>query len=319
MLEVLALHAFTLGGYSLPLFFVVIRSFLNVSVFILMAGFGSFFSFTKDDNVIHYYKKRIRHLFIPYMIITLPYYTYFFMTGQQDLIPVYWGRTMFEIKSQFLLFLGHLTTLGYWFEGNYNGMWFLSFIIILYFCFPFAYKLVFRDSCRRDLLALGQPAVERIILLFLIIMGGRYLMQMTVPRYYQAILSVPLAYTSLFFVGVLFGSWSYYRDKVDGNKLVFFSLLIWLTNIKIVAFVILISYIFSNLKDGLILKILRWFGRYSLELYIIHLTLFSVISLINSRTGMNLSYGYILSFDYLISICLAYVVNKLSKKILSLG
>ena len=119
ILEVMLLHYFTLNNAP--------------------SGFGLFYSFTKDSNIKRFYKKRFANVLIPYLIIAIPYYTYFFVTNRQDLVPVY--SKSLEPISSLVTYLGRITTIGYWHEGNFNGMWYLSLTILLYLMYPAVHQL----------------------------------------------------------------------------------------------------------------------------------------------------------------------------------
>lgn len=139
ILNVMLLHFFTLNNMPTPKIASAIINLVFVQGFLFLSGFGLYYSFTKNGNVKSFYKRRFANVVIPYFVIALPYYTYFFLTGQQSLIPIY-SESYFTSDNPFIVYLGRITTIGYWFEGNYNGMWYIALSLILYALFPIVYK-----------------------------------------------------------------------------------------------------------------------------------------------------------------------------------
>jgi len=111
-----------------------IISFLNqlqnvayIDGFLFLSGFSMYHSFSRNPNVTFFYCKRLRRVWIPYLLITILYFCF------QD----------FYVNSYNVLsFLGHISTIGYWFEGNFNGLWYIAASILLYLLYPLIHKLV---------------------------------------------------------------------------------------------------------------------------------------------------------------------------------
>ena len=47
-----------------------------VIIFFLLSGMGLFYSLEKSKNILQWYKKRFLRLFVPYLILTVPYYVW---------------------------------------------------------------------------------------------------------------------------------------------------------------------------------------------------------------------------------------------------
>lgn len=101
--------------------------------FMLLSGFGLYYSFYRNDNLMDYYTKRAKRLLIPYMIIVLPFILI------SDLY----------VAKDFGGFFGHLTTLSYWFSGNYRANWYVAASLLMYLLFPAVYKFLFRHDSKR--------------------------------------------------------------------------------------------------------------------------------------------------------------------------
>ena len=139
ILEVMLLHYYTLNNALIPGVASNLINLVFVQGFLFLSGFGIFYSFTKDSNTKRFYKKRFVNILVPYLIIAIPYYTFFFVTNQQDLVPIY--SKSLEPTSSLFTYLGRITTIGYWYEGNYNGMWYLALTILLYLVYPVLHQL----------------------------------------------------------------------------------------------------------------------------------------------------------------------------------
>ena len=98
--------------------------------FVFFSGMGLYYSFSKNCDIKSYYLRRLKRVFIPYVILTAPYFLY----------------TDIGIEKDFLLLLRHLTGIEFFISGNYSGMWYISVILFLYLIFPLLYHLVFGNN-----------------------------------------------------------------------------------------------------------------------------------------------------------------------------
>lgn len=98
--------------------------------FLFLSGFGLYFSYVNSKSLKEFYLKRVKRLLVPYMLIAAPLL----------LFPTYtqYGMNMWA-------YLGRLTTLGYWVEGNFCSMWYIAVSIVLYICYPWLHSLL-KDS-----------------------------------------------------------------------------------------------------------------------------------------------------------------------------
>lgn len=103
--------------------------------FVFLSGLGLFASMNKNWDVLKFYAKRLKRLLLPYWIISLPYFVFTDVIGSSDCCQ----------------FLGHITTLGFWINGNYSGMWYVAFSVGLYIVYPLIHFVVYRLSGRSDI------------------------------------------------------------------------------------------------------------------------------------------------------------------------
>lgn len=105
---------------------------LGVSLFFLLSGMGLFYSLKKNDlvnklgGVFSWYSARFKKLFVPYLIMAVPYYLWASVIKHGN-----WG-------SFFLC----VSTIEFWRTGG--GVWFVGAIIPLYLIIPWWHKWLSR-------------------------------------------------------------------------------------------------------------------------------------------------------------------------------
>ena len=131
ILGVLVGHFISLTGISHDIIWVKLFGILPRLVFtqgfLLLSGLGLYYSYYHNGDIWLFYKRRIRRLVIPFFLLSVCYFIY----------------TDFIADFRPVLFLGHVSSIAYWFVGNYCGMWYIAISIVMYALFPFMYKLLF--------------------------------------------------------------------------------------------------------------------------------------------------------------------------------
>lgn len=115
-----------------------------LSMFFVLSGFCLYYAygeknFSDVDNIVKYYKKRIKSIFIPYFILLFIWFI--------------WGKELTEPKYLIALFPLEISltqqainsTWGYFFNG---GTWFLSCLLPGYFLFPLVTMLIKKCSVK---------------------------------------------------------------------------------------------------------------------------------------------------------------------------
>ena len=110
IIGVLLSHLVTVGEFDISNIFIRILLFFKQLVytqgFLFLSGFGLFFSLSKNSEYLPYFKRRINRLYIPFLVMTIPFF----------IIQV-------VARDNSIWFLiGRLTTFSFWIEGNYSGM-----------------------------------------------------------------------------------------------------------------------------------------------------------------------------------------------------
>ena len=308
ILDVLLLHFFTLNNMPLPRVASIIIDLVFVQGFLFLSGFGLYYSFTKDNNLIGFYKRRFMSVVIPYLVIALPYYTYFLFTGQLEFIPVY-SESYFILNNPWISWLGRVTTIGYWIEGNFNGMWYLALTIFLYTLFPLLYKAL-------ELQHGGGKNTFVWLLIIAIAVKVGFLVNYLSPSYYKTIVH-SLLYAYMFLIGMMFGKWSFNKVQIDFEILLVVGLLCWIApDFRTIIAMLLICYFFEiiDLSDKM-RCVLRWLGNYSLEIYVLHLSLYALFALIENNNSLEVPFYYNIAVVYACSLLIAVAVRRVSLQI----
>ncbi len=97
---------------------------LGVSIFFLLSGMGMYYSLLKVERggVNYWYSIRFIKLFVPYLIMAVPFYLW------SDIIR----------QGSFSSFLLHVSTIEFWRAGG--GVWFVGAIIPLYIIVPWWHR-----------------------------------------------------------------------------------------------------------------------------------------------------------------------------------
>lgn len=100
-----------------PLGFVAQYGFAGVDIFMLVSGFGLYFSLNKDSNLTHFYKKRLLRIFPTYYLLGI-------------------FASILLYHDDIITYLFRYTTIGFWIGGVY-GEWYIPSIVFLYLLAPF--------------------------------------------------------------------------------------------------------------------------------------------------------------------------------------
>lgn len=257
----------------------IFTKFVFTEGLLFLSGFGLFFSFSKNSDIKDFYKRRLIRLYIPFFLLSLPLYTYFLFARE--------GYGLLD-------YFGQLTTTFFWFEGNYGGMWYVSLSLFLYLLFPFIFNFIFlnKDSLR--------SVITRTVLLLIFVYLILWTVWLSFPDYYNMV-EIGLSKIPFFIIGILFGYWTC-RERIKQPArtldvaylffiiccvIIFATLSVfnhrttgyWLGHATglfqklsfSLLLCVLLSCIDGNKIGHLIIKPLNWMGKYSLELYILHL------------------------------------------------
>lgn len=282
----------------------IIPALVSTQGFLFISGYGIYYSFSKNNAIMPFYQRRFNRMILPFMLMGLPYFLF---------------RLCFEGISIWQFF-GYLTTLAYWTEGNYCGMWYVAVSTVLYIICPFIYKLFFyRNSfihtttCMITLLII---AVFTNHILFTYSNANYELYFNGLERYY------------MFFIGMYCG---YLSRTINIHKNIGLGFIVMMLPIayvltwysseyeyltaaarRLVITMPLASICFALIDKAKygqpIMDIANWLGKYTFELYILHLLIYCLLS--SEVFGFGLSDRTYISIAIILALLFCLPVQK---------
>ncbi|MDR3339411.1 MAG: acyltransferase [Candidatus Symbiothrix sp.] len=286
----------------------------GVDLFLFLSGMGLFFSLTKNDNKINFYKKRIVRI--------LPYY-----------LPIVSVVSILVVLSQKLpisIVFSNIATLAFWLKpipvlGAYYFDWYIPSLIVLYLITPL-YFSIFKEKLLLGTLIMSVSA----ILISLLIMNS--------PAEYLLIFTTRIP---IYFIGILIGYYIIQDIKMDTKKIVLllFSFLIgsiwllltlhyhtieelWKYGVGWYPF-ILITFPLLMILSGIMslfknyqFPILSFVGKYTLVLYLFHETIQYILSVFLHSKILLITISLTLTFiiAYFYQNIIAKMVDYLLKR-----
>lgn len=299
---------FHIGIYNKPpkaLLYIFNKGAFGVDLFLFLSAIGLHKSISKN-NLKSFYANRIKRVFIPYLVTSLPFFVWYdFINHQNGIIN----------------FLLHISTLSYW-TINQHQLWYVPFILILYLLYPL---LNYTDQKTKHM--------SSIILIILIIL-------LTVLLDEADILTTRGRFTlgrfPIFMLGILLSEhifkWTNENREIGSTtinlSLLFIPILIiggsfikspylfYLFGISVIPYIFFLSSFFSG-KYRFITpfkQILSYIGKYSLEIYMIHML---IIEFVAEKGLFHLFPKYLwFALLLLLSLFLSTIVSKISKLII---
>ena len=292
ILSVLAVHLYYMGYFPdvVSLFLKDSTMFVYVEGFLFLSGFGLYYS-CSSNTLFQYYKKRVKRLLLPYVILMSPY---IIITSFLD------GESLW-------LIIARIFGVSFWIEGNYASMWYVHVLLLLYAIYPLFHKAFFNDT---------QHFASKFILLCVVYGCLLYGVSLYFPLFFSNC-SFALYRIPFFFFGACV-AYSFIRHD---NSL---WLVLWLVsyivisisncseNLESVRHIYFAVYLLPllalavgalhQIRHYAVLKllfVLNWFGRYTLEIYILHL----LIMLIVFRLGYDMRISIITGELLAVSLC----------------
>lgn len=301
MLSVLVGHIITLGGLVDTLggnIVLTIRSFLPVSAFLFLSGYGMMYSLRKNGDIIQFFKRRFYRFLLPFWCLAIPFFMLIVVAEHKDI----W------------FFITSITTAKFWISGNYYGMWYVAITLFLYLITPPIYAVVKKCENWAWLFIL-------VVLLLFYLIG--FAIQTKYKAYWE-LTSIGIARIPYYFMGMLY---AFFAQKKIDNKyvlgfliiiimsyLIFFSLGYTEANffmgaakltIGLVAIILIFSLCSKNIISNTVINnSMKWMGKYSYELYLLHLYLWFII-----RNTLHLGKWQNIALACVVAIILAHPVH----------
>ena len=279
ILSVLLLHFSILhvdhyrGSHSAS--FLIVRWFRRfftssgVDIFTFLSGMGLYYSFSKNGNIKSFYCRRYRRILIPYAIVGGIYWTHV------DLFSRLAGVRRLILDFLYITF----------FTEGANNLWFVFFIGSMYLIFPPLFFLFFRTRNGKQ---------WRFLIFTASVMMPVVMYQLT-PKLYENI-NIAVTRVPVFVAGMIAGKYIREEKTIPHASALgiiiagcFFRYYIYLHHIKgcinrysasmFAISVILICIYCLRLLDGVksIRTVLRLFGKYSLEFYLLHILMWHLL------------------------------------------
>lgn len=276
----------------------------GVDVFLFLSGLGCYYSLDNNHKIISFYKRRFYRLFLPYVLIFLPYCIILFYLGVYSL-------------SDCLL---SVTALEYWFF--HRGAWFVSLVVVLYFLSPFLYRVFIGKK---------KWVIVTVLVLVITFLSNLQVGEKTGVNVIDNI-QFALSRTSSFIIGMALGQDCKSKQKVSIQWL-FITAIIgvillyvlhvcgteWMITPLLLYLIILVLKALA--KFSFFSKVLDFMGRVSLESYLTNITLNSLlVILIPTYFSSPVFYGRYLEYLFVIvmGLTIAYFINRISNRVMKL-
>ncbi len=252
-------------GIALSTCFDIVKNFGNigVDVFLFLSGIGLYFSFSKNNDIKQFYKKRMLRIIPESIIVTI-------------IFNVVWFRSVLDFILSISFTEIYIT--------GYKRFWFISLMIVLYLAYPFIYKFY------------ENKGVKALVILIITVVAFNLVMELLAESYYNKI-EIVTTRIPIFLIGAFLAKyvknhktiplWSVAVSAVIfllSTAYIFFYRVSWvkfsLTGCRYLyivvslTLIILISYFDNRLSIKWIKRFLIWIGGYSIEIYLI----FEIIS-----------------------------------------
>lgn len=295
------------------LFYKYIRS-SGVDMFLVLSGLGLYFSWKKKPARRAFYKKRYIRILLPYFIVAVPAWIWL------DIFCLHRG---WESVLKDIFFVSFFFERTRWF-------WYILMIGICYWIFPYIFTVVETAADR---------ITEKMRVLLLCTSSILFLVML---QLYQndlyASISIAVARIPAFIIGVLIGKVVYEKRETTGKYVGFILVLsvviawplqmagksilgVYSNAFLNYAFSLLFVYLLASLavsrRQGIIklhtfiTSLFGWFGKYTLELYLVHVMVRKIMNLLGFHT-YRLLYEAIM---VIISIILSVVLRRLTDSV----
>lgn len=283
----------------------------SVDAFLFLSGFGLYYAFKKNNNLSSFFKKRLTKILIPYAFVAIPAW--------------YWKDIIYR-DTDIVTFLKDLLFISF-FDQKSIWFWYILMIVVCYLIFPYIFEVVETASDRIT-------EQMRAIMMFLFITVIALMLQVNCKDFFGNINIAFLRFPA-FFIGCFIGKASYNEREIPRSWIAIMILSLLMLPMRSGAGIMVARYVvaFFNInlcilfailaellsRKGLTFnfgkRILEWFGKYSLELYLTHVAIRSIMSSLGYQT-CYLRYEFVMvALSVIASIILKKVTNLIVVKL----
>ena len=302
IVSIVIFHYCLLSKFAAAKLYIALVGSVGVPVFLMLSGMGLFFSMSKNAAIGQFYKKRLVRVVIPYLIVASVHFLvrYILIDGKGF---IDWLRGVF--------FVDFIT------KGN-SQFWFIAFILVMYLLFPLFFKL-FKS---------GKLNFLKLLILCAIVVAANFALSKLTPALYKNI-EVMLTRTPAFLIGVYLGEKVYNKRPVQlpfwligvlgGAAFIYIGIMRSVVGEKFSMYIVrygetiyallltmVLSIVLEAIHSGGFSKICAFFGGMSLELYMVHVSLRSIMGEIGFP-GSNILYYVIM---VVIAIGISFALQK---------
>lgn len=259
------------------------------NTFLLVSGYGIYYSLNNNRHICQYYKKRISRVYLPFILISFPFYLIWYICD----------GGIFD-------FLLNVTSLYSLLELN-NGMWYITASMMMYLVAPLLFKVAVRSTITVYLIA---AIIFDVLYLLLLYLDPNYIDKTGILWEKLATFVIGMLFASIalnkksdtkyggIILGVCFCVFiilNYLRDSIEWLPFLYQRIK---EILSLIVFTIVIHYK-KSLLPKVFFHIVEWFGRYTLELYIVHMLMYQTLDYLN----LDNSYHVILSIVLAMVLC----------------
>ncbi|MGN8772716.1 acyltransferase [Candidatus Weimeria sp. HCP3S3_B5] len=277
---------------------------IGVEIFVILSGMGLFYSFEKNHNLGYFYKRRLRRVVIPYLIVAVPFWVISDNAFRAD------GAIETIKDISFYTF----------FSDGTNTLWFIGFITAMYLVFPVVYALVGKR---------GTHDVSNMCILIAILDVTMILIRKYFPEIEENI-SIAYGRAPDFVIGVFLGKYIQDDKEIRPFNAAIVSVIFILIGIISKVYFELATFerIFTPLfalgvvivavsllqlirRSSVSMRFLRLVGKYSLEIYMCHI----VIRKLMTDKDIPLYIPYVFIMMIAAAVMMSWLLKRLDNAI----
>ncbi len=246
----------------------------GVDIFFFVSAIGLYFSYSRNEDTLQFYKRRFFRIIPTYLIIAIPYRIYDILAAGE----------IEGIGEFFKLFIKKLLLVNFWTESD-ASLWYIPSILVCYLAYPIFYNIF--DLKRKKTVKIFCFIILSVLsvgsIIFLTVKDfphptDRWFFRM--PIFLFGCLIAPYVKKGckiknnniiwiLFFI-IVFGIFTFLNIKTG---YLYFGNIIWVSlfnSLFALPLLVLIPCFFEKFKIPKLSGFLKFFGKYTLELYILN-------------------------------------------------
>lgn len=290
----------------------------GVDIFLLVSGLGLYYSWKKRPDFTVFYRKRFVKILIPYFLVATPAWIWL------DLFEEHLGWIQMLRDMFFLTF----------FEEENKWFWYILMCGFCYLIFPYIYNAIEKVRDHTE-------ARMRLLVLIMASVVVTMMLQLYAKGLYMNI-SIATKRLPMFLLGVYFGKLSWEKKQKTVRSIWIQLLLVYWMMIplqlyekKIIGVYLLaifnlticelLTMLFERMEQSslkgigrlrkIILAILNWFGKYTIEIYLVHVAIRKVFNQLEYPTYRFKYEGMMVLISVLMAVVLHYLAAEIEKKI----